>query len=193
MNPKTSLLQKNLAFALIISFLIISNACQTTSDKQEANQNNLESKKQAKQKAWDESTPLLQRITLGSEGIIRNVTWGQDMSTIGEKVELSETQPSVGKSYTQFFDDTDLNFVDITYLPDENNKVKGIILNIFLEEQDDVLDLTANFKEYLGNIYGNGRGSAKKIVWKNENTQVILEDVGTPKDPGIQVIFSKIN
>ena len=193
MNPKTSLLQKNLAFALIISFLIISNACQTTSDKQEANQNNLESKKQAKQKAWDESTPLLQRITLGSEGIIRNVTWGQDMSTIAEKVELSETQPSVGKSYTQFFDDTDLNFVDITYLPDENNKVKGIILNIFLEEQDDVLDLTANFKEYLGNIYGNGRGSAKKIVWKNENTQVILEDVGTPKDPGIQVVFSKIN
>lgn len=193
MNPKTSLLQKNLAFALIISFLIISNACQTTSDKQEANQNNLESKKQAKQKAWDESTPLLQRITLGSEGIIRNVTWGQDMSTIAEKVELSETQPSVGKSYTQFFDDTDLNFVDITYLPDENNKVKGIILNIFLEEQDDVLDLTANFKEYLGNIYGNGRGNAKKIVWKNENTQVILEDVGTPKDPGIQVIFSKIN
>ena len=193
MNPKTSLLQKKLAFALIISFLIISNACQTTSDKQEANQNNLESKKQAKQKAWDESTPLLQRITLGSEGIIRNVTWGQDMSTIAEKVELSETQPSVGKSYTQFFDDTDLNFVDITYLPDENNKVKGIILNIFLEEQDDVLDLTANFKEYLGNIYGNGRGSAKKIVWKNENTQVILEDVGTPKDPGIQVVFSKIN
>ncbi|TBH73389.1 hypothetical protein [Aquirufa nivalisilvae] len=193
MNPKTSLLQKKLAFALIISFLIISNACQTTSDKQEANQSNLESKKQAKQKAWDESTPLLQRITLGSEGIIRNVTWGQDMSTIGEKVELSETQPSVGKSYTQFFDDTDLNFVDITYLPDENNKVKGIILNIFLEEQDDVLDLTANFKEYLGNIYGNGRGSAKKIVWKNENTQVILEDVGTPKDPGIQVVFSKIN
>lgn len=193
MNPKTSLIQKFFAFALIISFLIINNACQTTTDKQEANPNNQESKKQAKQQAWDASTPLLQRITLGSEGVIRNVTWGQDMSTIAEKVELSETQPSVGKSYTQFFDDTDLNFVDITYLPDENNKVKGIILNIFLEEQDEVLDLTANFKEYLGSLYGNGRGNAKKIVWKNENTQVILEDVGTPKDPGIKLVFSKIN
>lgn len=193
MNPKISLFQKYFTFVLIISFLIINQACQTTTDKQEANQNNQESQKQAKQKAWDASTPLLQRITLGSGGVIRNVTWGQDMSTIGEKVELSETQPSVGKSYTQFFDDTDLNFVDITYLPDENNKVKGIILNIFLEEQDEVLDLTANFKEYLGNIYGNGRGNSKKIVWKNENTQVILEDVGTPKDPGIQLVFSKIN
>ncbi|MHA8061197.1 hypothetical protein PQG22_07960 [Aquirufa beregesia] len=193
MNPKTSLFQNFPTFALIISLLIISNACQTTTDKQEANQNTPESKKQAKQKAWDESTPLLQRITLGSAGVIRNVSWGQDMSTIGEKVELSETQPSVGKSYTQFFDDTDLNFVDITYLPDENNQVKGIILNIFLEEQDEVLDLTVNFKEYLGNIYGNGYAKAKKIIWKNENTQIILEDVGTPKDPGIQLVFSKIN
>ncbi|MDF0694730.1 hypothetical protein [Aquirufa ecclesiirivi] len=193
MNPKSSIFHHFFAFILIISLLIITNACQTTTDKQEANQHSQESKKQAKQKAWDESTPLLQRITLGSAGVIRNVSWGQDMSTIAEKVELSETQPSVGKSYTQFFDDTDLNFVDITYLPDENNQVKGILLNIFLEEQDEVLDLTANFKEYLGNIYGNGRGNAKKIVWKNENTQVILEDVGTPKDPGIQLVFSKIN
>ncbi|MHA8088431.1 hypothetical protein ACST15_11390 [Aquirufa sp. Wall-65K1] len=193
MNPKISLIRNILASSFIISFLIITYACQTTSDKQEANQENVDSKKQAKQKAWDASTPLLQRITLGSEGIIRNVSWGQDMSTIAEKVELSETQPSLGKSYTQFFDDTDLNFVDITYLPDENNRVKGIILNIFLEEQDEVLDLTANFKEYLGSIYGNGRGNAKKFVWKNENTQVILEDVGTSKDPGIQVVFSKIN
>ncbi|RXK47689.1 hypothetical protein [Aquirufa rosea] len=193
MHHKTGFFRIFKAFITIISLLIISHACQTSTDKQEANQTSSNPQKEAKLKAWDASTPLLKRITLGTEGVVRNVFWGQDIAQLGEKVELSETQPSMGKSYTQFFDDTDLNFVDITYIPDENNKVKSIMLNIFLEEQDEVLDLTNDFKQYLSNIYGNGRGNAKKIIWKNENTQVILEDVGTPKDPGIQVTYSKIN
>jgi predicted nucleic acid-binding protein len=146
------------------------------------------------QKIWDSSSELFKKITKSSNGIIRSVNWGQDLQDIKEVVEVSEVQPEQGKSFTQFLDDSDLNFVDITYQTNADQKITQITLDVFLDESKEVGDLFLEFKSYFDLKFGKSQMSDNKYQWlQNKNTQVILEDVSTSKDPGINMIFSKKN
>ena len=146
------------------------------------------------QKMWDSSSELFKKITKSSNGIIRGVDFGQDLQEIKEVVEVSEVQPELGKSFTQFLDDSDLNFVDITYQTNSDQKITQITLDVFLDESKEVGDLLLEFKSYFDLKFGKSQMSDNKYQWlQNKNTQVILEDVSTSKDPGIKMIFSKKN
>jgi hypothetical protein len=65
---------------------------------------------------------------------------------------------------------------------------------VFLDESKEVGDLLLEFKSYFDLKFGRSQLSDNKYQWlQNKNTQVILEDVSTSKDPGIKMIFSKKN
>ncbi len=146
------------------------------------------------QKAWEKSSDLVKKITHSSKGLIRGVHWGQSLSDIKETVELSEVQPNQGKSFTQYLDDSDLNFVDITYLHGEGQLINEITLDIFLEEREDVTQLITDLTEYFNVKFGKSLVKGVKINWTSyKNTQIQLEDVSTSKDPGIKVVFKKVD
>jgi len=144
--------------------------------------------------AWEKSGDLVQKITLSSKGIVRNKNWGISIDSLNEKLELAENQPSNGKSYTLYFDDSDLNFTDITYLSDKKQQLNEIDFDIFVETKSQVDDLKEKFISYLQVKFGDAKIEGKKIIWeKNKNTRVVLDDVSTAKDPGIKLVFLKRN
>jgi hypothetical protein len=113
-----------------------------------------------------------------------------DISQIQESVELAESQPTSGKSYSLYFDDSDLNFADITYIGNDQGKLNEIDLDIYVEENAQVIELQSSIKTYFDVKFGPSKTARKKTLWsQNKNTQVELEDVSTSKDPGIKIIL----
>lgn len=126
-------------------------------------------------------------------GMVRGLSIGDEMNTIIESAPLSETQPHKGKSYTEYFDDTDLNFADILYVNDSHNKISAISVDIFIEKQVAVDSLMQEFKGYFDKKYGQGKGISKMMIWKlsGTNNELMLQNVSTAKDPGLKIIFAK--
>jgi hypothetical protein len=126
-------------------------------------------------------------------GMVRGLSIGDEMNVIVESAPLSESQPDNGKSYTEYFDDTDLNFADILYVNDSENKISAISVDIFIEKQTAVDSLMSEFKGYFDKKYGQGKGISKMTVWKlaGGNNELMLQNVSTAKDPGLKIIFAK--
>lgn len=140
--------------------------------------------------AWNSSSDWVKQITQSDSLVIRNKHWGMDFNQVNESLELAESQPNLGKSFSLYFDDSDLNFVDITYLPNNEGKLAEIDLDVYVEEPSQVKELQKNIKDYFDVKFGSSVTQGKKISWsKNKNTQVELEDVSTSKDPGIKIIL----
>ena len=138
-------------------------------------------------------SPAFIAILKTDAGMVRGLSIGDDMSSIVESAPLSETQPNNGKSYTEYFDDTDLNFADILYVNDSENKIGAISVDVFIEKQASVDSLMNEFKGYFDKKYGQGKGISKMTVWKLTGTdnELMLQNVSTAKDPGLKIIFAK--
>ncbi|MEY4540299.1 MAG: hypothetical protein RLZZ306_2056 [Bacteroidota bacterium] len=141
----------------------------------------------------DSYSSTLNAILKTNAGMIRGLSIGDEMSAIVESAPLSENQPGNGKSYTEYFDDTDLNFADVLYINDSENKISAISVDIFIEKQVAVDSLMSEFKGYFDKKYGQGKGISKMTVWKlaGGNNELMLQNVSTAKDPGLKIIFAK--
>lgn len=140
--------------------------------------------------SWNASHEWVKQMTLSDSLIVRNKSWGIDINQIKESVEMAESQPKSGKSYSLYFDDSDLNFVDITYMANEQGKLNEIDLDIYVEENAQVSELQKSVKEYFDVKFGVSKSTGKKTTWtQNKNTQVEMEDVSTAKDPGIKIVL----
>ncbi|MEY2793155.1 MAG: hypothetical protein RJA76_1147 [Bacteroidota bacterium] len=178
---------RRLFYLLFLTSLHLACSSGNESDKpQEGEEISVEIKRQIE--AWDQLSPIAQKIIGTHEGIVRGKVWGQDMESINEPLEKSENQPSNGVSFTQYLDNTDLNFVDISYLG-ENGKLSDIIFDIFLEDSNEVGKLKQELRGFLKVKFGEPRISNNKETWKYEKSRIILEDVSTSKDPGLQMVF----
>ena len=174
---------------LLSSIFVFSCSSSNESDKPE-NEQGATIEVQQQMKAWDELSPLGQKILGTYKGIIRDKYWGQSFDSIKEPHEKSENQPENGISFTQYLDDTDLNFVDISYLG-TNRKLTDIKFDIFLENASDVKDLNNEIKGFLDVKYGKSKSMGKQTLWSKEKTRIVLEDVSTSKDPGLQLLFTQ--
>ena len=138
-------------------------------------------------------SPTFKAILKTDAGMVRGLSIGDEMNVILESAPLSETQPTNGKSYSEYFDDTDLNFADILYVNDSENKISAISVDIFIEKQIAVDSLMNEFKGYFDKKYGQGKGISKMTIWKlaGGNNELMLQNVSTAKDPGVKIIFAK--
>ena len=191
-NIQPQFLAKSIILILVSTWLFFS--CNSSPDHGDNAVSKISKEDQIAQSAWEESGDLVQKITLSPKGIVRNQHWGISIDSLNEKIELAENQPSNGKSYTLYFDDSDLNFTDITYLCDPQKKLTEIDFDIFVETKPQVEALKQKFTAYLQVKFGASIQQNGKIIWdKDKKTRVILEDVSTEKDPGIKLAFLKIN
>ena len=138
-------------------------------------------------------SPIFQAILKSDAGMARGVSIGDKIETIQETTLPAETQPENGKGFTEYFDDTDLNFADIAYLKDAENKVGAISIDVYIERQTAVDSLMNEFKGYFDKKYGQGKGISKMSTWKLPDSQneLLLQNVSTAKDPGLKIIFAK--
>ncbi len=166
----------------------------TSCNQEKKNENKESAQQESVTAAWNDSGEWVQKLSLSPQQIIRNATWGQAMSSLKDTLALAESQPEKGQSYTLYFDDTDLNFSDITYIPNDQNELQEIDFDIFVESSADVQPLIEQWKGYLDAKFGPSEVKGKQILWtKNKNTRIELENVSTLKDPGIKLSFKAIH
>jgi len=191
-NRLPHMIAKSIVLILTSTFVFLS--CNSSQENDKNGASNPSESDQITLNAWDKSGDLVQKITLSSKGVIRNKEWGISIDSLQEKLELAENQPANGKSYTLYFDDSDLNFTDISYLSDSQQKLTEIDFDIFVETKSQVEELKEKFTTYLQVKFGASKTEGTKIIWeKDKNTLVILQDVSTVKDPGIKLVFSRKN
>ena len=189
-NPLNKLIVPFTSLFIIICLSVTFNSC----NKEKQSENTGSEQNEAILSAWEKSGNWVQKLSVSPQKIIRNTNWGQDFTTLNDSLDLAESQPEKGKSYTVYFDDTDLNFSDITYIPNEQNKLEEIDFDIFVESSADVQPLIDHWKTYLDVKFGLSEVKGKEILWtKNKNTRIKLENVSTPKDPGIKISFKAVH
>jgi hypothetical protein len=181
-NPKLLIL------GTICLFLCI--GCNQKNNQNEA-QNESTTRLTPSQMYWNSASSTLQKITLSDTAIVRNIRWLQPLDSVKETVELSESQPTNGRSYSLYLDDSDLNFVDIVYQTNPQNQVIKIDFDIYVEDREEVSKLISEFEQYFQIKYGSKTLIGKKSSWLSKNkTRIQLEDVSTSKDPGIKLMYS---
>lgn len=189
-NPLNKLFIPLVSFVFLSSVSVFLNSC--SQEKQNENKANVQT--EAIRTAWENSGEWVQKLSMSSENVIRNANWGQDFTSLKDTLELAESQPEIGKSYTLYFDESDLNFSDITYIPNEQNKLQEIVFDLFVESSEDVQPLIDQWKKYLDVKFGPSETKGKNILWtQNKNTRILLENVSTSKDPGIKISFKAAN
>jgi hypothetical protein len=189
-NPLNKLIVPLLSLFISGALVITLHSC--SQEKQAENKDSEQT--EAVATAWSASGEWVQKLTVSPINIVRNASWGQDFSNINDSLEVAESQPEKGKSYTLYFDDTDLNFSDITYIPNDQNKLQEITFDIFVDSAEDVQRLIDQWKGYLEVKFGPSETKGMQVLWtKNKNTRIQLENVSTPKDPGIKISFKAVN
>ncbi len=189
-NPLNKQIVSLLPIFIFFTAMICLESC--SQDKQSENADSAQT--ETITAAWEDSGDWVQKLSLSPNKIIRNTTWGQDFNSIQDSLDLAEAQPVKGKSYTLYFDESDLNFSDITYIPNDQNKLQEITFDIFVDASEDVQPLIEKWKSYLDAKFSASEVNGKKILWtKNKNTRIELENVSTPKDPGIKISFKAAN
>ena len=179
---------------LILTSTLVFFSCNSSQEKGKEGASSTSEIEQRVLNAWEQSGDMVQKITISPKGVIRDKEWGVSIDSFQEKLELAENQPANGKSYTLYFDNSDLNFTDISYLSDNQQKLTEIDFDIFVETKSQVEELKGKFTDYLQVKFGASKIEGNKIIWeKDVNTQVTLQDVSTLKDPGIKLVFSRKN
>lgn len=136
---------------------------------------------------------VFKQILKSDAGMARGVSIGDKIETLQETILPSETQPDNGKSFTAYFDGSDLNFADILYVKDAENKVGAISIDIFIENKIEVDNLMKEFVDFFDKKYGKGKGISKMMTWQMlDGNNLIVQDVSTEKDPGLKIVFAKI-
>jgi hypothetical protein len=182
------------SIVLILTSTLVFFSCNSSQENGKEGASNTSEIEQRVLNAWEQSGDMVQKITVSSKGVVRNQAWGISIDSLQEKLELAENQPANGKSYTLYFDNSDLNFTDISYLSDNQQKLTEIDFDIFVETKSQVEELKEKFTSYLQVKFGASKTEGNKIIWeKDKNTLVILQDVSTVKDPGIKLVFSRKN
>jgi len=182
------------SIVLILTSTLVFFSCNSSQEKGKEGASNTFEIEQSVLNAWEQSGDMVQKITLSPKGVVRDKEWGISIDSLQEKLELAENQPANGKSYTLYFDNSDLNFTDISYLSDNQQKLTEVDFDIFVETKSQVEELKEKFTNYLQVKFGASKIEGNKIIWeKDVNTQVTLQDVSTLKDPGIKLVFSRKN
>jgi hypothetical protein len=179
-----------LAFAVLVSLMI--GCSQDKSEGEHAN-GSITSQTES-QKYWSNASKTFQKITLSDTAVVRNISWLQSLSSLNEKIELSESQPNNGKSYSLYLDDSDLNFVDIVYHTNNQNQIIQVVFDIYVEDKAEAIKLLNEFEQYFSIKFGQKTTAEKGSAWvSKDKTSIHIENVSTPKDPGIKLTYSLIN
>jgi hypothetical protein len=179
-------------FGVVIGSLLLAQCNQPS--KHDEQVNGKSSDQAQSQKFWNSASITLQKITLSDSAVVRNVNWLQPLSSLNEKIELSENQPKSGKSYSLYLDDSDLNFVDVIYNTNKNNQINKIVFDIYVEDKFNAIKLLNEFEHYFSVKYGKKTTQGQVSNWESKSkSRILLEDVSTSKDPGIKIIYELID
>lgn len=135
---------------------------------------------------------LTSLILLNGTGSERAKSIGQKIKDIvaSEKLEMVDSASNY-KGFTQYFHDSDEEFVDIQYYYG-GDAVTGVNLDVYLNAEADVKNLLGELTLIFNEKYGKSKLIDDKLTWQTpDKQQVTMKDVSLKLAPGLQITFSK--
>ncbi len=139
-------------------------------------------------------SPKLQKIIKTDEGALRGIDFGDDL----EKVFMQEDTIPLEDSARFVSFTVDLGneeITDVLYYYDNNRKIRGFTLDMYLNDKSSVDSLSNDLAGYFTQKYGKPVIQEKKaIAWNGPHqVKIVMRDVGIKEAPGLQVQIAKSN
>ena len=134
---------------------------------------------------------LLDLILKTGKGGQRSEALGKALASAlaQETLEMVDSASNY-KGFTQYFNNSDDEFVDIQYYNNGEN-VTGLNLDIYLNKPSDVAKLNEDLSQNFIKLYGKPVVVENTKTWQmSNNQQLIVKDVSVKLAPGLQVTFS---
>jgi hypothetical protein len=69
-----------------------------------------------------------------------------------------------------------------------------VVFDIYVEDKAEAIKLLDEFEQYFSVKFGQKTTAEKGSAWvSKDKTSIRIENVSTPKDPGIKLTYSLIN
>jgi hypothetical protein len=181
-------------YYFVLTLIVASSLLIACGDKKQASQTEISAPVDSsiKRVAIENYSMIFKQIMKSDAGMARGVSIGDKIETLQETILPSESQPENGKSFTVYFDGSDLNFADIIYAKNAENNIGAISIDIFIENKTEVDSLMKEFIDFFDKKYGQGKGISKMMTWQMpDGNNLMVQDVSTEKDPGLKIVFAK--
>lgn len=183
-----------LAFYLIIISHIFFYGCTTKPSTENEDSISVKSDSISKSVGSEivDAKSFLRLVLFNASGSERAKSIGKNIADVlkTEKLELVDSASNF-KSLTQYFHDSDDEFVDIQYYFG-GDIVTGLNLDIYLNDVVDVKNLIGELTLAFNEKYGKSIFKEDKYTWlMPDKQQVTIKDVSLKLAPGLQVTFSK--
>jgi hypothetical protein len=134
-------------------------------------------------------SPKFQQIVRTPDGVVRGVSVGDKLDEVQQQERSAPSEDSTG--YVMFnveLGNDEMTDVFYYYSPD-NNTVRNIKLDVYLNDAQSVDSLMQEFNRYFTDKYGQPvTREPKTLAWQDgQKTRIVLKDVGIPQAPGLQV------
>jgi hypothetical protein len=144
--------------------------------------------------AFEQFSPKFKKIIKTEEGILRGVNFGDNLEEVILKEDTIPLEDSTQYiSFTVKLDEGEEEITDVLYFFDENKKIKGFRLDIYLNNKNAVDSLSKEFTTYFTDRYGNPVMQEQKAkAWNGlDQTKIVMKDVGIKESPGLQIQIAK--
>ncbi len=141
-----------------------------------------------------ELSASLQKILKPEKGgLLRGVRLGDSV----ERVTHLETAPlaedsTAYKGYTESLTEgVESEFADILYRTDTQARVRGIQVDIFLNQPTEVATLLTELRRYFTQRYGPAQNAARRSTWAlPEGVRLTVSDESVRQAPGVRIEFA---
>ncbi len=180
-------------FAIISIFFLSKCTTKPSNENTDTIKNTIDTAKATISKSEVDKNDLSDVILNTSSGQDRFLNLGDHLKNAlnTENLAVSDSASNY-KSVTQYFHNSDDEFVDIQYFHD-GDIVKGIVLDVFLNSEVDVKNLFDELNLVFLKKYGKAINKDKQNSWHiNKTQQITLKDVSVKLAPGLQITVTNI-
>ena len=191
-HGKQPMILSNCMFSLLTLFLLCGCQNQTKEETEEVKDSVALANPAQPQLNSDQSALLKSVLGNSKEGIIRGVTFGDEIGKVKatETFEMfEETADHLG--YTS--ETPQLESIDVQYFIDTEKKVNKIQIDVYLNSGDATKQLWNAGKNHFTEMYGTASGDNKIAFWNKNSIKVQMEDVTKGKDFGLKFMFFPTN
>ncbi len=134
-------------------------------------------------------SPKFQKILKTPDGMIRGVSIGDLLTQVKQKEQNQPMEDSTGYiSFNVELGNDEMTDVLYYYSPQQQT-VRSITLDIYLNDQQSVDSLAQEFTRYFTDHYGQPAiREPKASGWQDtQHNRIVLQDVGIPQAPGLRI------
>ncbi|QHT67815.1 hypothetical protein GXP67_14800 [Rhodocytophaga rosea] len=180
--------------SLLLCFFLVSLLIACTENPSQEGTSDTLSTVVSQKAAFEAYSPKFKKIIKTEDGILRGVNFGDNLEEVILKEDTIPLEDSTQYiSFTVKLDEEEDEITDVLYFFDENKKIKGFRLDIYLNNKNAVDSLSQEFTTYFTDRYGSPVMQEQKAkAWNGLNqTKIVMKDVGIKEAPGLQIQIAK--